>query len=233
MGDSKYLHPVALTWSQETEKLKKLKNKLQIYFGKQSKSDGGECEIRDTDCTRGYILIHFKEEKARDRVLQRKTHEVKLPDGTTLQLEVRLPEDIRRRETPPPEVGASKTEKSRNLPEKEEASPSRSSSLVLIENVPDSFTPDMINLLVGNISERSMDTDFYIENIPEIQSAVITFTCDIDIDDFIGKFSRNPRVKQQKIMAKSLEETRSVRVEGIHPDTPEDMVTLYFESAKN
>ncbi|XP_077305872.1 protein mono-ADP-ribosyltransferase PARP14-like [Lithobates pipiens] len=243
MGDSKYLHPVALTWNQEPQKLKKLKNKLQLYFGSKSKSDGGECEIRDTDCTRGYILIYYKEETARDRVLQRKTHELTLPDGATLQLEVRLPEDIQSTETSPPpqaEAGASKSEKSQNLPgtgkptpEKAEVSPSRLSSPVLIENIPDSFTPEILNLLVGNISDRSVDVDFYIENIPEIQSAVITFTCDIDIDDFIGKFSRNPRVKQQKITAKSLEETRSVRVEGIHPSTPEDMVMLYFESAKN
>ncbi|XP_073490605.1 protein mono-ADP-ribosyltransferase PARP14-like [Aquarana catesbeiana] len=243
MGDSKYLHPVALTWSQGPQKLKKLKNKLQLYFWSKNKSDGGDCEIRDTDCTRGYVLIYFKEEAAQDRVLQRKTHELKLPDGGTLQLEVQLPEDIQSTETSPPpqdEAGASKTEKSQNLPgtgkptpEKEEVLPSRLSTSVLIENIPDSCTPEMLNLLVGNISDRSMDTDFYIENIPEIQSAVITFTCDIDIDDFIGKFSGSSRVKRQKIIAKSLEETRSVRVEGIHPSTPEDMVTLYFESAKN
>ncbi|KAM5152441.1 protein mono-ADP-ribosyltransferase PARP14-like [Mantella aurantiaca] len=78
-----------------------------------------------------------------------------------------------------------------------------------------------------------MDTDFHIERIPEIQSAVITFTCDIDTAYFIGKFSSSPRVKQQKITAKSLEESRSIRVEGIPPNTLEDMVSLYFESPKN
>ncbi|XP_040214249.1 protein mono-ADP-ribosyltransferase PARP14-like [Rana temporaria] len=242
MGDSKYLHPVALTWSQGPQKLKKLKNKLQLYFGSKSKSDGGECEIRDPDCTRGYILIHYKEETARDRVLQRKTHELKLPDGTTLQLEVRLPEDIRRRETPPPpqdKAGDCKSEKRQKLSGKptleKEVPPNPPSSPVpvLIENIQDSFTPEILNLLVENISDRSMDTDFYIERIPEIQSAVITFTCDTDIADFIGKFSGSPRVKQHKITAKSLEETRSVRVEGIPPDTPEEMVTLYLESARN
>ncbi|XP_077305873.1 protein mono-ADP-ribosyltransferase PARP14-like [Lithobates pipiens] len=243
MGDSKYLHPVALTWSQGPQKLKKLRNKLQLYFGSKSKSDGGECEIRDTDCTQGYILIHYKEETARDRVLQRKTHELKLPDGTTLQLEVRLPEDIQSTETSPAprdEAGDCKTKKSQKLPGKPtpercppEVSPSRLSSLVLIENIPDSCTSEILNLLVENISDRSVDVDFYIERIPEIQSAVITFTCDIDIADFIGKFSGSPRVKQQKITAKSLEETRSVRVEGIPRNTPEDMVTLYLESARN
>ncbi|PIO24854.1 hypothetical protein AB205_0025980 [Aquarana catesbeiana] len=187
------------------------------------------------------ILIHYKEEGARDRVLQRKTHELKLPDGTTLQLEVRLPEDIQSAETSPPpqdEAGDCKTKKSQKLPgkptpEKKEVSPSHSSSPVLIENIQDSCTSEILNLLVENISDRSMDTDFYIENIPEIQSAVITFTCDIDIADFIGKFSGSPRVKQQKITAKSLEETKTIRVEGIPHNTPEDMVTLYLESARN
>ncbi|XP_073490603.1 protein mono-ADP-ribosyltransferase PARP14-like [Aquarana catesbeiana] len=242
MGDSKYLHAVALTWSQGPQNMKKLKNKLQLYFGSKSKSDGGECEIRDTDCNRVYVLIYYKEETARDRVLQRKTHELKLPDGTTLQLEVRLPEDIQSTETSPPpqdEAGqACKTEKRQNLPgkptpEKEEVSPSRSSSPVLIENVQDSCPSAILNLLVENISDRSMATDFYIERIPEIQSAVITFTCDIDIADFIRKFSRSPRAKRQKIIVKSLEESSSVRVEGIPPSTPEEMVTLYFESARN
>ncbi|CAI9608554.1 unnamed protein product [Staurois parvus] len=237
MGDSKYLHPVALIWSQGPEKLKKLKNKLQLYFGSKSKSDGGECEIRDSDCIPGYITIYFKEEKARDRVLQRKDHELKLPDGTTLQLEVRLPEDTQSTTTSPPPQD--KPEVScqgspwKPTPEKEEVSPSHSSPLVLIENIQDRHTPQMLKLLVENISRRSMDTDFYIERIPEIQSAVITFTCDIDIADFIEKFSGSPRVKQHKLTARSLEETRSVRVEGIPPNTPEDMVTLYFESARN
>lgn len=200
-----------------------------------------ESEIRDTDCTWGYILIHFKEEEARDRVLQRKTHELKLPDGGTLQLEVRLPEDIQSTETSPPpqdEAGTCGAEKSQKIseqtsPEKESVSPSRSSSQVLIENIPDSYTHEMVNLLTENVCEKSMDVDFYIENIPEIQSSVITFTCDIDIADFIGKFSDNQKVKQHKITARSLEETRSVRVEGISSNTPEDMVTYYFESTKN
>ncbi|KAM5152444.1 protein mono-ADP-ribosyltransferase PARP14-like [Mantella aurantiaca] len=241
MGDSQYPHPVALTWSQGSPTLKKLKNKVQAYFQSKAKSNGGECEIRDTDCSRGYILIHFKEEAARDRVLQRKTHELKLPNGETLQLEVRSPEHIQSTETPLPpqdEAEACKTEKNWKLPEKptpqkEEVPPSSSSSLVLLENVQDNCTDEILNLLVENVSDKSMDTDFHIEWIPEIQSAVITFTCDIDTANCIRKFASNSRVKQQKITAKGLEESRSIRVEGIPPNTPEDMVSLYFESPKN
>ncbi|XP_018417196.1 PREDICTED: poly [ADP-ribose] polymerase 14-like [Nanorana parkeri] len=241
MGDSKYLFSVALTWNQGPQKLKKLKNKLQAYFQSKNKSDGGECEIRDTDCSRGHVLIHFKDETARDRVLKRKTHELKLPDGEILHLEVQSPEHLQSTKTPLPaqdKDATCKAEKSQELPgkptpKKEEASPRCLSSLVLIENLEDNCTPDIINLLVENISGKAMDTDFHIERIPEVQSAVITFTCDIDTADFIGKFSGNPRVQRQKITAKSLEDTRTVRVEGIPPNTPEDMVILYFESTKN
>ncbi|KAM5151899.1 uncharacterized protein ACMZJ9_010183 [Mantella aurantiaca] len=241
-GGCNYQFPVALNWDQGPEKLTKLKNKLQLYFGSKSKSDGGECEIQDSDCSQGYILIHFKEEAARDRVLQRKTQKLKLPNGETLHLEVRSSEHIQSTENPLPpqdEAAACKTEKDCKLetgkptPEKEEASPSCLSSLVLLENVQESCIPEILNLMVENVSNKSMDMDFHIERIPEIQSAVITFTCDIDTVNFIGKFSSHLRVKQQKITAKSLEESRSIRVEGIPPNTTEMMVLLYFESAKN
>ncbi|XP_018417199.1 PREDICTED: poly [ADP-ribose] polymerase 14-like [Nanorana parkeri] len=185
MGDSKYLFSVSLTWNQGPQKLKKLKNKLQAYFQSKNKSDGGECEIRDTDCSRGYVLIYFEDETGKP------------------------------------------------TPKKEKGSPSCLSSAVLIENLQDNCTPEIINLLVENISGKTMDTDFHIERIPEIQAAVITFTCDIDTANFIGKFSSNQKVQQRKLTAKSLEDTRTVRVEGIPPSTLEDMVTLYFESKKN
>ncbi|XP_072275175.1 protein mono-ADP-ribosyltransferase PARP14-like [Pyxicephalus adspersus] len=117
--------------------------------------------------------------------------------------------------------------------EKEEVSPSYSSTLVLIENIQDNCIPEIINLLVENISKKLADIDFFIERIPEIHSAVITFTCDIDTADFIGKFSSCHRAQGQGVTARSLEESRTVRVEGIPPKTPETMIELYFESARN
>ncbi|XP_073490612.1 protein mono-ADP-ribosyltransferase PARP14-like [Aquarana catesbeiana] len=250
MGDGKYQHPVALHWDQGPEKLKPLKNKLQLYFGSKSKSDGGECEIRETDCSRGYVLIYYKEEGARDRVLQRKTHHLKLPNGTTLQLIVRLPEDGQSTQssapsedakTPPPTQEDPADHKVHQIPGEEEK-PTREddevtldppSSQVLIENIQDSCTPEMLNLLVENTSEKNEEMDFHVEMIPEIRSAVVTFTSENDIPDFIGRFSGIPRVKQQKLRAKCLENTRSVRVEGLPANTSEDFLGLYFESAKH
>ncbi|KAM9305744.1 protein mono-ADP-ribosyltransferase PARP14-like [Gastrophryne carolinensis] len=67
--------------------------------------------------------------------------------------------------------------------------------------------------------------------IPEIKAAVLTFTCDIDISDFIRKCSGHPKMKHHQLT--NLEESRSIRVEGLSPDTAEDLVWLYFESSKH
>ncbi|KAG9469575.1 hypothetical protein GDO78_020194 [Eleutherodactylus coqui] len=104
--------------------------------------------------------------------------------------------------------------------------------MVLIENVQDSCPTEMLTLLIENISDKNDDTDFYLERIHEIQSAVITFTCDIDVFSFIEKFIKHRRVNQQKLTAKPLGETRSIRAEGLPPNTEEDHLIIYFESSK-
>ncbi|KAM5153312.1 protein mono-ADP-ribosyltransferase PARP14-like [Mantella aurantiaca] len=106
------------------------------------------------------------------------------------------------------------------------------SSLVLIENLKDNCTPEMLNLLVEKISEKSEDTDFYVEMIPEIQSAVVTFTCDIDIDKFLKTFSSNLRVGHFKLRATPLEESQSVRVENLPENTSDSYLAAFFENTK-
>ncbi|XP_077306333.1 protein mono-ADP-ribosyltransferase PARP14-like [Lithobates pipiens] len=91
----------------------------------------------------------------------------------------------------------------------------------------------MFNLLVENISEKNEETDFHVERIPEIRSAVVTFTSENDNPDFIRRFSGSPRAKQQNLRAKFLENTRSVRLEGLPANTSEDFLELYLESAKH
>ncbi|XP_040214269.1 protein mono-ADP-ribosyltransferase PARP14-like [Rana temporaria] len=232
MGDPQYPHPVSLQWGDDPQRLKKLKNKILLYFQKRSESTGGECEIRDTDCTRGYILIHFKEEEVRDRVLQKGRHLLKLPNGEELPLTVSLPN------TESPDT-AGKTPGSatssqpcsaddKSVPDEEVSL----SSLVLIENVKDSHPPEMLNLLVENTSEKVEETDFYVEIIPEIRSAVVTFTCDIDIPRFIRTFSGKLRAVHNKLTVKPLEESQSVRVENVPENTSEMHLAAFFENPK-
>ncbi|XP_040214266.1 protein mono-ADP-ribosyltransferase PARP14-like [Rana temporaria] len=237
MGDPRYLHPVSLQWGDGPERLKKLKNKLLLYFQKRSESTGGECEIRDTDCTRGYILINFKEEEARDRVLQKGRHLLTLPTGEELPLTVSLPSTESpdtAGKTPGSATGsqAARAEEDKATPD-DEVTPDPPSSRVLIENVQDSHTHEMLNILVENTSEKVEETDFYVEIIPEIRSAVVTFTCDIDIPRFIRTFSGNLRAVHYKLTARPLEESQSVRVENVPENTSEMHLTAFFENPKH
>ncbi|XP_077129474.1 protein mono-ADP-ribosyltransferase PARP14-like isoform X2 [Ranitomeya variabilis] len=238
MGDRSYQFPVALKWDEGPNSLKQVKNKLLLHFQSKKKSNGGECEIREEDGSRGYILIHFREEEVRDQVLQKETHELNLPGGKKLKLDVMSVAAVsggtahhvsaKSGEDKATQSPAAKV--SRNDP-----SSSREqllSNVILIQNVPDSCPLEMLTILVENISDKNDDSDFYLERIPEIHSAVITFTCDIDIFSFIQKFCRNHRVNQHKLTVKPLEETRSIRAEGLPPKTEEDHLIIYFESSK-
>ncbi|XP_075037348.1 protein mono-ADP-ribosyltransferase PARP14-like [Mixophyes fleayi] len=237
MGDSNYQYPVALRWEEGPERLKEMKNKLLLYFQSRRKSNGGECEIRGTECSQGHVLIHFREQTVRDQVLQKETHELTLPGGKTMKLDVRsadnagsgartVPATSRMNDVMQPPAA----KEPRNDIEYVTQEPP--SNLVLIENVQDTCSSEMLNLLMENISEKNEDREFYVELIPEIRSAAITFTCDIDIFSFIQKFSNNHRVKQLKLTASLLEETRSIRAEGLPPNTSEDHIIIYFESSK-
>ncbi|XP_073490628.1 protein mono-ADP-ribosyltransferase PARP14-like isoform X2 [Aquarana catesbeiana] len=232
MGDPQYPYPVSLQWGDDPQRLKKLINKLLLYFQKRSKSNGGECEIRDTDCSPGFILIHFKEEEVRDRVLQKGSHLLKLPNGEEIPLNVSLP-NTESPDTPEDTSGSATGSQSCSANDKstsdDEVPPF---SLVLIENVQDSHTTEMLNLLVENITEKDEETDFYVEIIPEIKSAVVTFTSNIDILRFIRTFSSKLKVVYNKLTAKPLEESQSVRVENVPENTSETHLADFFENPK-
>ncbi|XP_073490623.1 protein mono-ADP-ribosyltransferase PARP14-like [Aquarana catesbeiana] len=231
MGDTQYPYPVTLQWKEDPEKLKTLKNELLLYFQERSKSNGGECEIRDTDCSRGFILIHFKEERDRDGVLQKDSHELILSGGKKMNLDV---QSVGVDSEWSPLVGSQSIQaEKKNSGDKDtpddEVTLAPLSSLVLIENVQDSCTPELLNRLVKNISEKIEDTDFYVEIIPEIQSAVVTFTCDIDLLKFINTFSIELGAGHTKLTARPLEESRSVRVENVPENTSEAHLRAFFE----
>ncbi|KAM4626867.1 protein mono-ADP-ribosyltransferase PARP14-like [Discoglossus pictus] len=244
MGDtSTFRFPVAVQWDLGPERLKQVKNKLLLHFQSKKKSDGGECELRDMDCSQGYILIHFTQESVRNQVLQKQAHVLQLPSGETIQLIVRLPEEV----TPKGDRGqrASGDLSTRPSLQNPDSTPEDSSegaqcgiqepliSNVVIENVQDSCTPQMLNLLLENISHLKESQDFHVEMIPEIRLAVVTFTHPIDLTSFTREFSSNSMVRKLKLAVKALEETKSIRVENLPPNTCEDHVIIYFESQKH
>ncbi|KAM8933425.1 protein mono-ADP-ribosyltransferase PARP14-like [Pelodytes ibericus] len=237
MGDSStYQFPVALQWPFGPEKLKQIKNKLLAYFQSKNKSNGGECKMKDMDCTKGYILIFFNQETVRDSVLQKESHRLTVSKGNTLNLTVNLPQMENSTSTQEAlQSGHSLLEPATSIEPHRADSEAQDypSSLVLIENLQDSCTMQMLNRLLENISEKEESRDFHVEMIPEIHAAVVTFTCEIDIKSFLRDFSVSLRVNQQKITAMDLEETRSIRVEGLPSSTSEDHISIYFDSQKH
>ncbi|NWW31625.1 PAR14 polymerase, partial [Panurus biarmicus] len=104
---------------------------------------------------------------------------------------------------------------------------------VVLENVEETTEDCMLILLVENVSGLSEDDgDFSVEMIPELCAAVVTFTRNIDAEDFAKKLNQNYRAKKQNITARCLEQTKSVRAENIPPNTPSHYITIYFQNEK-
>ncbi|NXC96832.1 PAR14 polymerase, partial [Certhia familiaris] len=104
---------------------------------------------------------------------------------------------------------------------------------VVLENVKETTTDFMLIMLVENVSGLSKeDGDFSVEMIPELCAAVVTFTGNTDAQEFAKKLNQNHIAREQNITARCLEQTKSVRVENIPPNTPSHYLTIYFENEK-
>ncbi|NXY07931.1 PAR14 polymerase, partial [Pteruthius melanotis] len=105
---------------------------------------------------------------------------------------------------------------------------------VVLENVKETTKDCMLIMLVENVSGLSEDDgDFSVEMIPELCAAVVTFTGNTDAEEFVKKLNQNHRARKQKITARCLEQTKSVRAENIPPNTPSDYITIYFENKRH
>ncbi|XP_009471885.1 PREDICTED: poly [ADP-ribose] polymerase 14-like [Nipponia nippon] len=115
-----------------------------------------------------------------------------------------------------------------NITEKSaETSPS-----VVFENI-QGCSPKCLRMLLENISGLTVDDDFTVEVIPEINVAVATFIKSIDTEEFVKKCSQNKRIKKFKVTARLLELTQSIKAENIPASVSTDYITVYFESARN
>ncbi|NWY06730.1 PAR14 polymerase, partial [Nothoprocta ornata] len=125
-------------------------------------------------------------------------------------------------------------ETSQDLFQVENSQESVPPALVVLKNVQETVGDYMLIMLVENISGLSEeDKDFSVEMIPEINAAVVTFSGNTATDEFVKKFNQNNRAKQHGITARCLEVTKSLMAENIPPNTPNDYITIYFESRKN
>ncbi|XP_059822321.1 protein mono-ADP-ribosyltransferase PARP14-like [Hypanus sabinus] len=106
------------------------------------------------------------------------------------------------------------------------------SSAVLLHNLPEGVTCENLSLFVERLTSLEELFDYFsLEIITDMNAAVITFKTDIDLSEFIQKCSQK-FLKQQKIGAKLLEKTRSLRVENLPSRISEDLLKRYFEHAK-
>ncbi|XP_029795296.1 protein mono-ADP-ribosyltransferase PARP14 isoform X2 [Suricata suricatta] len=70
---------------------KNLSTKLQMYFQSPKRSGGGECEVRQEPGTPGRFLVFFHPVDVRQKVLEKKNHELVWPGKGTFKLTVQLP----------------------------------------------------------------------------------------------------------------------------------------------
>ncbi|NXO14019.1 PAR14 polymerase, partial [Oriolus oriolus] len=108
-----------------------------------------------------------------------------------------------------------------------EASPS-----VVFENI-GRCSPNCLPMLLENISRLTVDADFTVELIPEINVAVVTFIKSIDTKEFVKKCSQDKRVREFKMTARLLELTQTIKAENLPDSISTDYLTVYFESARS
>ncbi|NXE61294.1 PAR14 polymerase, partial [Calcarius ornatus] len=90
-----------------------------------------------------------------------------------------------------------------------------------------------LRILLENISDLTIDADFTVELIPEINVAVATFIKNIDTKEFVKKCSQHKRVREFNMTARPLESTQSIKAENLPESISSDYLTVYFESARN
>ncbi|NXI51597.1 PAR14 polymerase, partial [Chloroceryle aenea] len=108
----------------------------------------------------------------------------------------------------------------------------KTSPSVVFENI-QGCSPKCLLMLLENISGLTVDDDFTVEVIPEMNVAVATFIKSIDTEGFVKKCLQNKRVKEFKLSARLLELTWSIKAENVPASVSTDYLTVYFESVRN
>ncbi|NWU30626.1 PAR14 polymerase, partial [Dyaphorophyia castanea] len=108
-----------------------------------------------------------------------------------------------------------------------EASPS-----VVFENI-ERCSSNCLQMLLENISGLTVDADFTVELIPEINVAVVTFIKSIDTKEFVQKCSQHKRVREFEMTARLLELTQTIKAENLPDNISRDYLKVYFENARS
>uniref|UniRef100_A0A8C9UEM7 Poly [ADP-ribose] polymerase n=1 Tax=Serinus canaria TaxID=9135 RepID=A0A8C9UEM7_SERCA len=228
-----------------------LRKKLLCYFQSQKRSGGGECELR-TEA--GHVLVCFARPEVKQRVLERQSHQLHLEGEGKLKLIVTEPETARatkeetfeEKSVPTKALDAMSSLQTKDGTEalkkaeslipnselQEEVDSAEASPLVVFENI-ERCSPKCLQMLLENISGLTVDADFTVELIPEINVAVATFIKNIDTKEFVKKCLQHKRVREFNMTARLLESTQSIKAENLPQSISSDYLTVYFESARN
>ncbi|XP_017345057.1 protein mono-ADP-ribosyltransferase PARP14 [Ictalurus punctatus] len=177
------------------------KQLLELYF----ETWGGAVEKIITNPEQKTVIIIFQSQDAVQRILDKTDHSIcKVP--VTIQ----------------PYFGLDENEISKGL----EDTPQ--SSAVVIEKVPDHLSREFLMFLVDSICGASEDK-YSLELIPESNTAVVTFNDAKAAEKFLLECQTKKRFQDHGLMARSLEISRSIKVENLPAECANDFLELYFD----
>ncbi|XP_031164633.1 protein mono-ADP-ribosyltransferase PARP14-like isoform X3 [Sander lucioperca] len=224
--------PVIVEGDWNPAQTKTMKNKLQLYFQSKKKSSGGDCRVEAEDGA-PRAAVYFRSEEVRERVLARQNHEISL-ENQTVKLRLISASSPTNSDNVSDSSTDSKTPKSEDEPGNGVSAKSKEESVqsvaVVLDNVSDNMSTDMLSMLVENIS--GLDESCYsLEIIWETNRAVVTFTKPADVEKFLSVGESSQKLQKRGLSARPLEAAESVRVENLPPTVLKDMLELYFEKS--
>ncbi|XP_067429640.1 protein mono-ADP-ribosyltransferase PARP14-like isoform X1 [Thunnus thynnus] len=224
--------PVTVEGDWTPAQTRTLKNKLQLYFGSKKKSNGGDCRV-ELDDGAPTAAVYFRSEEVRQRVLAKENHEIIL-ENKTIKLRLVSASSPKNSDDVSDSSTDSKTQKSEVEPgngasaENKEGSESVQSVAVVLDNVSDKMSRDLLSMLVENISGLD-ESSYGLEIIWETNQAVVTFSSPADVEKFFTVSQNSQKLEKHELTARPLEAAKSVRVESLPPTVVKDMLELYFE----
>ncbi|XP_034055195.1 protein mono-ADP-ribosyltransferase PARP14-like isoform X3 [Gymnodraco acuticeps] len=228
--------PVTVEGDWGPAQTKTVKNKLELYFGSKKKSSGGECRVEAKE-EAPKAAVYFQFPEVRERVIARKNHEI-IVGNQTFKLRLisapspvnsddasDLPADLKT-----PEATAEKKEADEKTDTEKEKEKSVQSGAVVLENVSDRLSRDLLFMLVENISGLD-ETCYSLEFIWESSSAVITFNKPADVDKFLTGSQCSKKLQKYGLTTRPLEAAESIRLENLPPTVVKEMLELFFEKS--
>ncbi|KAI4893217.1 hypothetical protein NFI96_030863 [Prochilodus magdalenae] len=235
-----YSYPLTVEGPWPSTQTRTITNKLQVYFQSKKKSQGGDCVVNFSEQTSA-ATVHFKTAEIRDQVLAKGDHSVTI-DNQVVKLKVFKPGEGKSRTEEPSEAAATGSDVAANNQQADDLAESQTdpaisepslegsprSCAVVLEELPDNFSKDVLVLLVENISGVS-EEEYFLEMISELNVAVVTFNDPYVAEKFLTESTTNKKVQQYGITSRPLENTRSIKVESLPAQGSTELLELYFE----